>query len=177
MDASDRAEPSRFGPALVAGTIAIGVNTALLSAAGAVGFVTARGGLLRLIENTGAGVATALGQASLWNDVVSRTASGPHFQNAFHVCVGLLMALFYAYAVEPLLTGAAWRKGLVYAAAIWLLNAFGVLPLIGQGIAGSRSLGIAGMVGFACIHTVFFVLLAVLYPSLRIQSAVTPAPS
>ncbi len=50
---------------------------------------------------------------------------------------------------------------------MWLLNAFVVLPLIGEGIAGSRHLGLPGIVGFAVIHTVFFVLLALLYAALR----------
>jgi hypothetical protein len=52
---------------------------------------------------------------------------------------------------------------LVYAGVPWLLNAVIVLPLIGEGFAGARHLDAAGMVGFAAAHTVFFVLLAVLY--------------
>jgi hypothetical protein len=42
-----------------------------------------------------------------------------------------------------------------------------VLRRIGEGIAGSRHLGLPGTVGFAVIHTVFFVLLALLYAALR----------
>ena len=34
-------------------------------------------------------------------------------------------------------------------------------------IAGSDHLGLADMIGFAAIHTVFFVLLALLYAGLR----------
>jgi hypothetical protein len=36
-----------------------------------------------------------------------------------------------------------------------------------EGIAGAHHLGASGMIGFAVAHTVFFVLLAVLYARLR----------
>jgi hypothetical protein len=93
--------------------------------------------------------------------------SSARFEFFFHVFVGLLMALFYAYVVEPALVGRPWVKGLICAVAVWMLNAIIVLPLIGEGLAGSRRLGAAGMIGFAAAHTIFFVLLAVLYAPLR----------
>jgi len=73
------------------------------------------------------------------------------------------MAVFYAYVVEPLLPGTALVKGLLYALLIWLANAFIVLPWIGEGIAGSANISLGGMIYFAVAHTVFFVLLALLY--------------
>jgi hypothetical protein len=69
--------------------------------------------------------------------------------------------------LEPVVPGKPLVKGLIYAAIVWLLNACVVLPAIGEGIAGSRYLGLAGMTGFAAIHTVFFVLLALLYARFR----------
>ena len=54
-------------------------------------------------------------------------------------------------------------KGLVFALAIWLLNAIVVLPLTGEDFAGSRHLTAAGMGWFAGAHTVFFVCLALFY--------------
>ena len=152
---------------LEAGALAIGANTALLAGADAIGFTTARGGLLRLLKDIAGGLAPFLGLEGVWKDMLAPATSGAFFQTAFHVVVGLLMAIFYAYVLEPLLPGRPWVKGLIYSGLVWLLNAFAVLPLIGEGIAGSRQLGIAGMVGFAVIHTVFFVLLAVLYARLR----------
>jgi hypothetical protein len=83
------------------------------------------------------------------------------------VFVGLLMALFYAFVLEPVLPGRPLTKGLIYAGLVWLLNALVVLPLIGEGIAGLQALGAAGMIGFALIHTIFFVLLALLYARFR----------
>lgn len=69
--------------------------------------------------------------------------------------------------LEPYIPGSPWRKGAVYAAAVWLANAFIVLPWIGEGIAGHRYLTFAGMAYFAFAHTVFFLLLAVLYERLH----------
>lgn len=73
------------------------------------------------------------------------------------------MALFYAYVLEPMLPGSALVKGLLYALLVWLANAFVVLPWIGEGIAGSAYLSAGGMLYFAAAHTLFFVLLALLY--------------
>ena len=77
------------------------------------------------------------------------------------------MAEFYAFVLEPILVGNTWRKGLVFAIMVWLANAFIVLPLIGEGIAGSRHLNIAGMSFFAVAHTLFFVLLSLIYEQLK----------
>jgi hypothetical protein len=158
---------SRLSAALAAGAIAIAVNTALLEGADAIGFTTARGGLLRLLKDLAAQLAPHLDLADTWNNVLAPATTGDSFRNLFHIVVGLLMALFYAYVLEPILPGKSLVKGLVYAAIVWLLNAFVVLPAIGEGIAGSRYLGLAGMTGFAVIHTVFFVLLALLYARFR----------
>ena len=73
----------RLAAALIAGLIAIVVNTAMLEA--------------------------------------SRCR---RFQDGFHILVGLLMAVFYAFVLEPVLAGSALVKGLVYALLVWLANAF-----------------------------------------------------
>ena len=148
---------------LAAGAIAISVNSALLAACDAMGLSTARGGLLKLVLNGAAPMADLLGFAPWWQGSVVPIASGSGFQFGFHILVGLLMAIFYATAVEPVLTGPSWWKGLLYAAGVWLLNAFAVLPLIGEGVAGFHHLSVAGMAAYAAIHTAFFVLMAILY--------------
>ncbi|WP_414444417.1 hypothetical protein [Burkholderia sp. 22PA0106] len=146
--------PSRFTPyrsfiaALAAGTIAIMINVALLAVADSFGLVTARGGLLTLLNRT--------------QHVPGNGLSGNWlFQQAFHVVVGIAMALLYAQlnvqfnarpAVRPIL------KSLLYAAAVWLANALIILPSIGQGIAGSRVISVPGMLYFAFAHTAFFVI-------------------
>jgi len=145
--------------ALLAGLIAIFLNMALLALADWLGLPTARGGLLRLLlQLSGGGI---------------QIPAGPLFQAVFHVLVGLGMAVFYALALQPFLTRiwspiqvlgrAAWLQGLFYAAVVWIANAALVLPLTGEGFAGSLHLSMAGMLWFAAAHTLFFLALAMLY--------------
>ena len=161
----------RMRIALFAGSVSIGANTGLLLLADAVGFTTSHGGLLRFARDGIAAVSAEAGTA------IVPLVSSATFQTAFHVAVGLLMAIFYAFALEPILAGPAWLKGFVYAAGVWLLNAFVMLPAIGESIAGSRHLDLSGMIGFAVIHTVFFILLAVLYARLEARQAMRERPS
>jgi len=141
--------PQRAAAALLAGTLAIAVNTALLAAANAIPLVTARGGLLKLLKVAFGDTLARLGADALWTQSGLPAPGSNTFQLGFHVVVGLAMALLYGLALEAWLTGPPWRKGLVYAAAVWLANAFIVLPLLGEGVASSRSLNLAGMAYYA----------------------------
>jgi hypothetical protein len=143
---------SQARAALLAGAVAIVLNTAALAMADFVPLATAHGGLLRLLM-------ILIGANSM--------PAGAAFQASFHIAVGLAMALFYAFALEPVLRGPSWLRGLLYAAAVWLANALIVLPATGEGFAGSRHLSLAGIVWFAAAHTLFFVAQAVLYARLR----------
>ena len=136
-------------PALAAGALAIDVNTALLALSDALGLPTAHGGLLRFLQMWGAPL-----------------PSGPVFATGFHIAVGLAMAVVYA-VVAPWTRLRPIAAGLGSALLVWLLNSAVVLPAIGEGFAGSRHLGLAGMTMFAAIHTVFFVLLALWEARLR----------
>lgn len=142
---------SRPVAAFLAGVIAIILNSLLLSAADLVPLVTAHGGLLRLVK-----MATAL-----------PLPASAAFRWEFHIGVGLAMAMVYAFILEPAMPGTAFVKGLVYALVVWVLNSAVVLPLIGEGFAGSRNLALPGMIWFAAAHTAFFVCLAVLYARFR----------
>lgn len=156
----------RLQASLVAGAVAILLNTALLKLADAIALPTAHGGLLRLITPWMAGPMKMSGVAPAWRQAGGPPVNTPLFQVGFHLAVGMAMAVFYAFAVEPLLRGHAVVKGLIYAATVWLLNAAVVLPVTGEGFAGSSHLSLAGMTWFAAAHTVFFVVLAVLYGAL-----------
>lgn len=163
-----------IGASLSAGAIAITINTAVLFAADLIPLVTAHGGLLKLIQPVAKIVLTYTGIAGAWHNAALPAPSSTLFQAGFHIVVGLGMAVFYALVLERILRGAAWIKGVIYALIVWLANAFVVLPAIGEGIAGNRHLTLGGMVYFAAAHTLFFVLLAVLYhrfqPSGRVRS-------
>ena len=139
--------------ALLAGVVAIALNIAALAGADLVPLATTRGGLLRLL-------------VILTGNALPITA-GSAFQTAFHIVVGIAMAVFYAFVLEPVLRGPSWLRGLIFAVAVWLANAAVVLPATGEGFAGSRHLTPAGMVWFAAAHTLFFEVLAVLYERLR----------
>lgn len=155
------------GHALLAGAIAIGINIFLLNLADRFGVVTARGGLQRLVKLWLAGPVTQSGIGGFWVAVGLPGPDTAIFKTGFKVAVGLGMALFYAVALEPRITGSALSKGLAYAVLVWLLNALIVLPLLGEGPAGSRVLTPLGMIFFALAHTAFFVVLALVYEALR----------
>lgn len=153
---------------LSAGGVAIVANMLALRAAVAIPLATAHGGLLRLIRPWFEPPLRALGLSSLWTGIGGPSSYAPAFQAGFHLAVGLAMALFYAFALEPVLPGGkAWVKGLIYAAFVWVLNAAIILPALGEGFAGGAHLTMAGMIWFAAAHTLFFLLLAIVYARLR----------
>ena len=158
---------NRVTASLLAGAVAIGINTALLVAADRIPLVTARGGLLKLLTIYIGPALSKAGAGPVWLRLGLPTPGGTTFQLNFHVLVGLLMALFYGFVLERLLPGRPWWKGTLYAAAVWAANAVVILPWLGEGIAGSRNLSAPGMAYFAAAHTVFFVLLAVLFAGLH----------
>ncbi len=86
------------------------------------------------------------------------------------------MALAYALLFEPILHGSSLRKGLISAVPFWLLNAFIVLPLLGYGIAGARLLTTVGLLSYAFAHTLFFVIVALVYGELSRQFTARHAP-
>jgi hypothetical protein len=146
---------SRFYAALAAGTLAILLNSAVLASADLVHLPTAHGGLLRLLVVLTGGII--------------HPPTDSVFQFGFHIGVGLLMTMFYVYALDRRLPGSPWMRGLIYALLVWLANAAIVLPILGEGFAGSRDLTIAGIVWFACAHTLFFVAAALLYDTFTRQ--------
>jgi hypothetical protein len=144
--------------ALLAGKIALVANVALLSIASASGIRTAHGGLFLLFTKIIHRVAPSLSFMDGW-----RIFTPPVSQAVFHIVTGLVMAIFYALVLEPKLPGRPFFKGVAYGTAIWFLNAFLVLPLTDEGIAGSRHVNTVGLIAFALAHMSFFLVLSVLY--------------
>jgi hypothetical protein len=151
---------NRLGAAMVAGSVAIVLNTLALAAADLFHLETAHGGLLRLIVSSLPSSVDRLGIASTWAAMNGPPISSKTFQTGFHLFVGLLMALFYALILEPFLPRGPAAKGWIYAIGVWLLNASIVLPASGEGFAGSAHLTAAGMLWYAASHTLFFLTLA-----------------
>jgi uncharacterized membrane protein YagU involved in acid resistance len=142
---------------------------ALLGTASAAGITTAHGGLLHLFEKTARHLAPLLHVVAQTNQWSILPVSSVWFQNGFHVITGLFMAIFYAYILDQRLYGRPLVKGLLYGTAVWLFNAFVVLPLTGEGIAGSAHLNAIGMISFATAHVAFFEVLSVLYGYLFLE--------
>jgi hypothetical protein len=149
--------------ALAAGAVAIAVNIAVLDAFDAAGIVTARGGLQKLVRMWLAAPLIRLGADETWASLGLPGPDTPVFKTGFKVAVGLLMALVYAVLLEPILRGRWLQKGLAAALLFWLVNAMAVLPLLGEGVAGLRTLTAGGLLCYAVAHTTFFLVLAWLY--------------
>ena len=156
-----------FRSALLAGLIAIIINTVLLHLAKFIPLEIQGGGLLKLLKMGFGDMLAASPISGIWQYLHLPAPDSEVFKTLFHVVVGLVMALVYAALFEPRLPGQPWVKGLLYALLAWLLNAFVVLPWIGEGIAGIHHLSLTGMVYYAVAHTVFFVLLALFYARFR----------
>lgn len=147
--------------ALIAGAVALVVNFFLLGLADRLNIVTARGGFQRLVKIWAGPILESTGIDRMWSALRLPKPSSKLFQTSFKVGVGLVMALIYV-VIEPYLPGASIVKGLIYALIIWLINAGVVLPALGEGFAGARSLTAAGMIAFAIAHTAFFIVLSLL---------------
>lgn len=146
---------------LIAGAIALVVNFFLLGLADRLNIVTARGGFQRLVKIWVGPPLKTIGVDRMWSALRLPKPNSKLFQTIFKVGVGLVMALIYV-VIEPYLPSAAIVKGLIYALIIWLINAGVVLPALGEGFAGARSLTATGMIAFAIAHTAFFIVLSLL---------------
>jgi hypothetical protein len=114
----DHRKFTSLGAALLAGSVAIVLNTLALSAADLFHLKTAHGGLLRLIVSSLPSSVDRLGIASIWAAMNGPPISSKSFQIGFHLLVGLLMALFYAFVLEPFLPRSTAAKGWIYAIAV-----------------------------------------------------------
>lgn len=146
--------------ALLAGAVAIMVNILILDSFDALGIVTARGGLQKLMRLWLGGPLYKAGVAQAWTAFGLPAADTVLFKNGFKVSVGLLMACAYAVLIEPRLTGTSLRRGLIAAVLFWCLNAFVVLPLLHEGVGGLSTLTPIGMLAYAAAHTAFFAVLS-----------------
>jgi hypothetical protein len=92
------------------------------------------------------------GMANVMNDMSTL------LEQQIPALVGLMMSLFYAFVLEPLMPWGTIIKGSSYALVVWFINALIVLPATGEGFAGSENLSL--ILWYAAAHTLFFMLLA-----------------
>jgi hypothetical protein len=149
------------GRALTGGAAGLVINYILLGLADYLHIVTARGGFQRLTKIWLADPLISSGVAAKWSSLGLPDPGSALFMNGFKIVVGLVFALIYV-AIKPWLPGGVLVKGLTYAALIWFINAALVLPLLGEGFAGTASLSWLGILAFAIAHTSFFLTLALI---------------
>ena len=70
------------------------------------------------------------------------------FKLLFCYLMGLGMVGLYVLVFEPLLPGKEWVKGSLFSLLPRAVNGFIVLPLLGRGMLGARTLTAAGLVYF-----------------------------
>ena len=139
---------------LKAGLVAISINTIFLRAAPLFNIKAESGGLLKLI---------LMHTSSYINSSLLSFFHATSFWLIFHYLTGFAMVVLYVYILEPLLPGKGWQKGSLFSLLPWLINAFIVLPLLGQGIAGLHALPLSGIIYFFIANWIFGITLGVLY--------------
>lgn len=83
---------------------------------------------------------------------------------ALNLLMGLLLALVYAWWVEPTLSGPGWRKGMLFALVPWVLSLVVFLPLMGGGFLGlAIGAGPLPIIGNLIVHVVYGAVLGSVY--------------
>ena len=98
------------------------------------------------------------------NPVAERTADGVVLAIGANLAMGLLLALAYAWYVEPRLDGPSWWKGLRFSLVPWLLSLIVFLPLMGGGVFGMDiGAGPLPIIGNLILHLVYGAVLGSSY--------------
>jgi hypothetical protein len=139
---------SKLWNGLIAGLIAITVNTLLLKCSPLLHIKAEGGGLLKLLLKAGRYI-------TVQPPFLHKTLFGL----IFHYLTGLFMALMYVYWFSPLLKLAGWIKGSLFSLLPWAINSFIVLPLLGQGWLGNNQLPSAGIIYFFVTNWIFGLIL------------------
>jgi hypothetical protein len=153
--------------ALLAGFLAISVNTIFLRAAEPLGFLAESGGLLRLHVLYLGPLFQSLGISRWWTSVGLPPPSSLPFWLAFHYVTGFVMVFLYSTLFERVLPGRGLIKGSVFSLLPWVVNGLIVLPLLSQGVLGYQRLPLSGMAYFFVANWSFGAALGVLYEKFR----------
>jgi hypothetical protein len=95
-----------------------------------------------------------------WTQTASLVAVGVHF------ATGMAWALVYATIAEPRLRGPAWRRGVVFSLAPWVLSLVVFLPAVGGGLFGfALGAGPLPILGNLIVHLVYGAVLGIFYGS------------
>lgn len=148
---------------LLAGTVAITVNTLALKLAHPLGIVAESGGLLRLGSRYAGPIANGLGITHAWAKAGLPGPASPPVWLVFHYLTGFGMVRLYVRVLEPRLPGNGLAKGSLFSLLPWLINGLLVLPMLGQGVLGWQVLSAAGMTYFFAANGLFGGILGIIY--------------
>lgn len=158
---------SRVQAAAWAGFLAISANTVVLKAAEPLGFKAESGGLLKLHVLYLSPLFQRTGISHVWASVGLPSPSSLVFWLAFHYLTGFVMVFMYASWLERMLPGRVLIKGTVFSLLPWLVNGLVVLPLLGQGILGYRTLPLSGVAYFFVANWSFGAALGIFHERFR----------
>lgn len=83
---------------------------------------------------------------------------------SINLLAGIIWALIYAYAIEPRLSGPAWRRGVVFSLIPWILSLVAFFPLVGAGFLGlDLDAGPLPALGNLILHLSYGLALGVMY--------------
>jgi uncharacterized protein DUF6789 len=81
-----------------------------------------------------------------------------------HFATGMVWALIYAALAEPRLSGPAWRRGVVFSLAPWILSVVVFFPAVGGGLFGfGLGAGPLPIVGNLIVHLIYGAVLGTVY--------------
>ena len=83
----------------------------------------------------------------------------------FHYLTGLGMIALYFYGIAWWLPGPRWWRGTLFSIFPWLINSAIVLPQLGQGFAGLKTLAPSGVLYFFFANWICFVVAAICCPA------------
>ena len=149
--------------ALLAGTVAITVNTLALKLAQPLGITAESGGLLKLGSRCAGPIANGLGIPHAWAKAGLPGPATLAFWVAFHYATGFGMVWLFVAVLHTRLPGNGLVKGSLFSLLPWLINGLLVLPALGQGVFGWRVLSPSGIAYFAGANWLFGAVLGILY--------------
>ena len=111
------------------------------------------------------------------NPVTERGEDGPFIAIALNLAVGLALALGYARFAAPMLSGPAWRRGMIFSLLPWLISIAFFLPIMGGGFLGTDiEAGPLPILGNLVLHLVYGAVLGTVY-GLRLEQGLADTPA
>ncbi len=98
------------------------------------------------------------------NAVTNKAADNLYAALMVQLVIGLLFAVVYAYVAEPILRGAPWMRGLLFALVPFILSVVVFFPVAGAGFLGSGvNAGPLPVLGNLVLHVIYGVTLGQAY--------------